>query len=244
MWRKGFAGELLSGSDAGVVGPGTLPLEYAAPPIAWRLGPALAELTGDLDEHSAQRFLSFLSRSGVHLSADATAPRLASVADPVDSTRVEAVCGTDDRPLALWLRTPEPLDWRRVHVVGRLRHVISEADCPTGYAHRTPLELEIRLLPSTDGSQALLVACFAGVCIHFARGELTLTITYRSDPPGLPPLRPADNSAGNEERVVMTFLQPFGSPWPLPRPRTGPPLPYETQPARPLDMSDVSTRRP
>lgn len=208
-----LAGRLLDVVDGGPFHP--LPDEHVAPPADWLLDPPLAELTGPLDATAAQRFLRFLHRSGVRLKAGG-GPALTGVADPVDATRVEAVCGHDGRPLALWLRTPEPLDWRRVGASCSVRHVSPDGGCPSGYARRRRLETAVRLLPGPDGTGALLVAEVAGAPIRFPRGEVTVTLRYHPETTGLVALRPMTPLPGGVEEAVLTFLQPFGRTWPLP----------------------------
>jgi hypothetical protein len=134
----------------------------------------------------------------------------------VIATAIEAVCDDQNRPLALWLRTPEPLDWRRVHVDFTLRHVEPDAGCPTAYANRDPMTLAVELLPSTDGSGTLLVASLAGTPTRLPRGEVTLQLRYEPVTPGQVPLRrraPAPPFAA--ESVSLTFLQPLGRTWPV-----------------------------
>ncbi|HET6172376.1 MAG TPA: hypothetical protein VFD90_07220 [Gaiellales bacterium] len=192
-----------------------LPEEYATPPGDWPLPSPLADLAGPLDAGAAQRFLLFLWRSGVQLLGDPTAPALAGVGDPIGATTIEAVCDDSDRPLALWLRTPEPLDWRRVHAELTLRHVDPAAGCPLSYAHRRALSLSVDLLPSTDGSGALLVAGLDGTPTRLPRGEITLALRYEPAEPGLVELRPGTPLPGGHETISLTFLQPFGVPWPV-----------------------------
>lgn len=214
LWRVDLAGRLLAG-----IGPIELavqPTEYAVAPGDWALDSSLASLAAPLDTDAAMRFLQFLHRSGARLDADAAQPALAAVAHPVSSTRLEAICGPDHRLLALWLRTPEPLDWRRVTAKINVRHVTPDTGCPTAYANRRPLPLTADLLPGVDGSGVLLVARFAGTSVELPRGEVTLTLTYAPVTAGLVSLRPRHPLTGGTEKVAVTFIQPLGSPWPLP----------------------------
>jgi hypothetical protein len=192
-----------------------MPEEYDAPPDDWPLPSSLASLAGPLDPGSAQRFLLFLWRSDVHLTPNVAAPALATVGDPVAATVIEAVCDDQDRPLALWLRTPEPLDWRRAQAELTLRHVEPDSDCPTGYANRHPLALSIELLPSPDGSSVLLVGKLAGTPTRLPRGEVALKIAYDPALPGLVHLRPSTPLPTGREEITLTFLQPLGKTWPI-----------------------------
>ncbi len=200
---------------------GEMPAEYDAPPGDWPLDASLAELAGPLDARAAQRFLLFLWRSGVRLSADPAAPALAAVGDPVAATTVEAICDDQDRPLALWLRTPEPLDWRRVHVEMTLRHVNPDSGCPTSYANRSTMALTVDPLPSSDGSGALLLARLSGTPTRLPRGEVTLKLRYEPAEPGLAKLRPRTPLPSGREAVTLAFLQPLGRTWPVKPPAAG-----------------------
>jgi hypothetical protein len=192
-----------------------MPDEYDAPPDDWPLPLALASLAGPLDTNAAQRFLLFLRRTGVHLNTDPAAPSLADVGNPVAATSVEAVCDDQDRPLALWLRTPEPLDWRRIVIDLTLRHVEPDSGCPSSYANRRSMALTLDVLPSTDGSGALLIARLAGTATRIPRGEVTLALHYEPTTAGLVSLRPRGPLPGGHETVTLTFLQPLGHTWPV-----------------------------
>ncbi|AWK89441.1 hypothetical protein [Azospirillum thermophilum] len=190
------------------------PAELATPPTSWRLPAALAELTGPPDAAAGLRYARFAAASGVRFGA--AAEPLAGIQDVPGSTTVEAVTDDGGRPFALWLRTPEPVDWRRVAAGLRVSHVEPAGGCPTGYAHRRPLELAVGILPSPDGSAAFLTGTMAGVPILLPRGEYLLTLRFDPAVAGLPPLRPSAMVGAGPELVTLRFLQPFGAGWPLP----------------------------
>jgi hypothetical protein len=212
-----LAGKLLSPVQSLAPPP---PDEYDSPPDDWPLPTLLASLIEPLGPSAARRFLLFLWRSGVRLSADAAAAALAGVGDPVGATTVEAVCDDQARPLALWCRTPEPLDWRRVHAAITLRHVEPDTGCPTRYANRYTMPLTVEVLPSPDGSGALLVGELGGTATRLPRGEITLTMRYEPQESGLVRLRPRTALPSGHETVLLTFLQPLGLTWPT-RPPAG-----------------------
>jgi hypothetical protein len=202
------------------------PNEYNTPPADWALPQTLAALieppasvAGILATDASQRFLQFLWRSEVSL-VKGTGPSLAGVADPEKTTTIEAVCDDQDRPLALWLRTPEPIDWRRIDAAMTLRHVEPDGGCPTSYANRKSMALTVALLPSTDGSGALLIARLGIVPTRLPRGEIKLDLTYATSVPGLVTLRRAGPLPSAPESTNLTFLQPLGKTWPRP---SGPP---------------------
>jgi hypothetical protein len=142
--------------------------------------------------------------------------RLRRISDIVAVTTIEAVTDADGRPYALWLRTPEPVDWRRVTLSLTIRHVEPATGCPTKYAHRTPLHPTLSVLPSPDGISAFLISVYAGSAMRLPRGEYTLTLRFDPAKAGLPPLRPSVFVGTGSELVTLRFLQPFGKPWPMP----------------------------
>ena len=141
---------------------------------------------------------------------------LAGVGNPVEDTTIEAVCDDQNRPLALWLRTPEPLDWRRVHVDLSLRHVVPDVGCPTAYANRDTMTMAVDLLPSTDGSGTLLISRLAGVPTRLPRGEVILNVRYEPVTSGVVSLRRRSSpDLFAAESFGLTFLQPLGRRWPV-----------------------------
>jgi hypothetical protein len=190
------------------------PSELTVPPLDWLLPPALAGHLGGLDNSAGLRFGRFAADSGVRFSAGGDALR--GFVDPVLETTIEALTDALGRPYALWVRTPEPVDWRRVTVTLSVRHVEPADECPTRYAHRHPLELGITVLPSPDGSSAFLIATFTGPAIVLPRGEYTLTLRFDPAKAGLPLLRPSIQLGTGSELVTLRFVQPLGKPWPRP----------------------------
>jgi hypothetical protein len=71
-----------------------------------------------------------LSASGVRFNDGAGDP-LDGIHDTVRETTIEAVVDARMRPYAFWVRTPEPVDWRRVAATVHVRHVTPESGCPS-----------------------------------------------------------------------------------------------------------------
>jgi hypothetical protein len=190
------------------------PAELATPPMSWRLPATLAAELGALDAQAAVRFARFVAATGARFGS-ATDP-LVGVQDPVDATTIEAIVDSANRPYALWLRTPEPVDWRRVSITLTIRHVVPGSGCPTGYAHRHALSLAIGIVPNADGSAALLAGSLAGIPTRLPRGEYLLTLAFDPAAAGLPSLRPSILVGAGPEVVELRFIQPYGADWPLP----------------------------
>lgn len=174
----------------------------------------MAALVGPLDSDSGQKYAWFAAHSGARFN-DGGGDILDGLNDTVDETTVEAVVDDEDRPLVLWLRTPEPVDWRRVALTLRIRHVKQSGDCPEGYAHRDRLNLTVTALPSPDATAAFLIGSLDGHPTRLPRGEYELELLFDPAAAGLPKLRPGVSIGPTPERVEMKFIQPLGQPWPL-----------------------------
>ena len=192
------------------------PVELTAPPTNWRLPPDMTQWLNPLDGITAECFVRFAAASGSRFNSGA-GDMLDGINDTVADTTVEAVTDSTGRPWALWVRTPEPVDWRRVTASLRIRHMVQNGDRrPTGYELRHPLDLTVEVLPSFDASSAFLVGALSGHRTRLPRGEYTLTLTFDTALPGLPRLRPAPAIGGISEHMILTFLQTSGHRWPLP----------------------------
>jgi hypothetical protein len=192
-----------------------LPEELAEPPVSWRLPSSLTSWLSPLDAATGTRYARFASATGARFNGGGGDP-LSGINDTVDETTVEAVVDSEGRPYALWLRTSEPVDWRRVTITLRIKHVEGEGDCPTKYAKRNPLDLQVEVLPSPDGSSAFLVGSLAGHRTRLPRGVYTLTLNFNTQVANLPALKPTPSVGGPVEQVIYTFVQPGGADWPLP----------------------------
>jgi hypothetical protein len=191
------------------------PKELTEPLTSWRLSSSLSQHLRKLDAFSGARFAHFALETGARFNNSTDDP-LDGISDTVASTTIEAVVDNTGRPYALWLRTPEPVDWRRVSSNLRIAHVTGNGSCPEGYANRHPLILDIEILPSPDGSSAFLIGSQAGCRTRLPRGVYTLTLEFKSKLPDLPTLKPI-SPIGTTEVVKDTFVQPNGADWPLPQ---------------------------
>ena len=189
------------------------PEELKFPPLSWRLSSKLTKHFQDTVALGIS-YARFAHDTGARFSEDPANP-LFGINNTVSQTKVEAVEDDAGRLYALWLRTPEPVDWRRVSLSLRIRHLEGSSPCPDGYAYRSPLDLDIEALPSPDGSSAFLVGRLAGLRTRLPRGEFALTISFNPHEPELPRLRPSDGVA-SPEILELKFLNRCGPAWPLP----------------------------
>jgi hypothetical protein len=191
------------------------PEEYSSPPVSWQLPSSMTRHLGPLDSSAGIRFLRFAADSGAQLSPSAAQPLL-GLTDASEDTTLEGLSDTEARLFALWLRTPEPLDWRRVTASLRIRHTQQTGACPGGYEHRQALDVDLDILPSPDASSAFLAAKFNGSYTRLPRGEYELTLSFDPSTPSLYRLRPGAAVGTTPEVVVIKFIQPMGPAWPLP----------------------------
>lgn len=194
----------------------TFPAELSVPPLTWRLPAAMAQHLDDDSVPLPVAFARFARASGAVFSEFADNPHF-GLANTVEETTVEAIMDGQGRPYALWLRTPEPVDWRRVEGALKIRHLKGEGACATELAFRMPLSLAIEILPGPDASSAFIVGSLAGVRTRLPRGEYELTLAFDPTVKHLPPLRPGPGVAGPEETAMLKFLQVSGQNWPSPQ---------------------------
>ncbi|MCA9985203.1 MAG: hypothetical protein KDE59_12940, partial [Anaerolineales bacterium] len=191
------------------------PAELAFPPASWRLPTTLTGWLQPLDELTGERFARFAAATGAQFNGGG-GDVLAGINDTVGQTTIEAVVDSLERPYALWLRTPEPVDWRRVTATLRIRHVEQISSCPSGYEERLPLDLTIDILPSPDATSAFLVGSLNGEYTRLPRGEYDLKLRFDTQTSGLPVLKPRPVVGGTVEEVTLKFIQPAGQRWPQP----------------------------
>jgi hypothetical protein len=212
-----YRGPLLDVRYPGLGGlPHVYPEEYDTAPSSWVLPPVLGGHLGPLGVDTGVEFCRFARDTGARFTNGVPEP-LAGIGDIVAETVVEALLDSSERPLALWLRTPEPVDWRRVTATLQIHHVEQTGPCPTAYATRLPLDLAVEVLPSPDGSSAFLVGRMGADRIRLPRGEYRLTLRFDTDLAGLPVLRPGPAVGTTPETLTLTFLQPAGMGWPQPK---------------------------
>lgn len=183
-----------------------------APPMPdhWKLPTELADAIGT----TPLNFFRFAQASGARFTAPgATTDPLDGLCDVVAETTVEALLDRDERPYALWLRTPEAIDWRRVpRITLDVRRVVQTGACPTAYAAES-VQLNVKAIPGPDGASAFLVAQNGSLAVRIPRGELTLKLDFSRDVAGLPKLRPGPSAPSPSDQATLTFLQPFGLEW-------------------------------
>lgn len=200
-------------------------------PDDWCLPPDLANLAdGPLDETTGIRFARFALESNARFHSG-SGDVLDGINKAATKTAIEAIADYKGRPYALWFRTPEPVDWRRVTaslkilLVTRIQSAGSEPEtCPNRYNHRrAPIELTLNILPSPDATSAFLIGVRGPVdasgirqIIRLPKGEYELKLTFDHQKAELPPLHPDEEMAA-PETITLKFIQPSGEDLPSQR---------------------------
>lgn len=191
------------------------PDELDEPPLNWRLPSTLAAHLEDDSVPLPVAFARFAADSGAVFS-DLPGNPMFGLANPVEETAVEGIADGAGRLFAIWLRTPEPVDWRRCAASLRIRHLVDDDGCSRDYAYRRPMDLAVEMLPGPDASSAFLVGSLGNIRTRLPRGEYELVLSFDPAAADLPRLRPGPAVTGPKETVMLKFLQMNGLAWPLP----------------------------
>jgi hypothetical protein len=187
---------------------------YKIPPEAWVLSKRLQQSIRPLGSDTSQHFIQFAMGTEVCFNSNQS-DSLAGINDTVTQTNIEAVVNRNGRPFALWLRTPEPVDWRRVTGSARILHARKTDNLHYRYEQWHPLNIrKIGIIPSADGTSAFLIGMLRDKPIYLPMGLCLLKLRFETEIPGLPPLRPTFDEGNVVETVKYKFFQPFGETWP------------------------------
>src|SRR5262249_46006493 len=97
-----------------------------------------------------------------------------------------------------------------------IQHVEQSGACPTQYAHRKLLKLDVRFLPSPDASSVFLIGFMGAMPTKLPRGQYALTLSFDPALAGLTPLEASAAVGPTPEVATLRFIQPSGLDWPLP----------------------------
>ena len=201
--------------------------EMAVAADGWENLTAIADKFVPLSNESSLAYLRLAERLSSRLRLGATRA-LQGLVNQVNETRLSAVVDRQSRPYVLWLRTPEPIDWRRVEgtlTVFRLSESGPNESQESGlhYADAPPVAFDIDILPSPDATSAFLLAKAGGVSVRFPRGQYKLVLKYKLVVDNLPTqlLNGTEDVASPLSSVEATldFLMPLGIDWPSGPPR-------------------------
>jgi len=199
--RRGYGRNgIVTGSTIVVSSPLPAAQAKSIPSVrpAWLLPVELSKLLVPIDQASPLRFLRFANRSNCRFS-EGQRSDLVTIPIVPDQTVLDALLDDFGRPYGLFLRTPEPLDWRRVK-------------CTASFPAQADVYVsDVALLPSPDATSAFLIATSKEGGFRLPKGSLRLSFVFAQNIPGLPTLRRTGTS--EDETVVIDFYQPFGSAW-------------------------------
>ena len=180
--------------------------------VDWLLPYPLANEVVSIDEDLNLRFLRVAERLGCRLKEN-TDDQLEGYVGPAPQTLVSLLLDGHRRGYALWLRTKEPLDWRRVTANLLVRPIDQ-------LKSKESLGFQLGIVPSPDASSAFLFAIASERPVRLPKGIYDVTLQYACVVDGLPTLRRRRRSADKEKENVQPFVTmlrivvPFGNTWP------------------------------
>ncbi len=169
-----------------------------------------------LNQESGLAFVHFAQNRNIRFNNLQSLDKLDGINDIARESKIELIADDLMRPYALWLRTPEPVDWRRVTARLTIQHLIEKGLCPHKHASRLSLNLDIKILPSPDASSAFLVGFFNHEAIMLPMGDYHLELEFNQQKADLPYLKAEASLSSPKERVILKFIQPSGQHWPTP----------------------------
>lgn len=201
-----------------VYGPfGSRPVPFVAPPplaagfdfdavpeaklrSVWALPNFLSDFAKISDPQVGLCFLRVLDWCGV-FDADRDPADEAIMLRP-DNPDLCAIFDSGKAPLALLLRTSEPVDWRRIEVT----LVVGSFDLKGE-------RLETKLIPSPDGCACLVIAMAEDVPVRLPRSAVAARVRFYLQAPNLPRLTVAADVGRKLDEFSFVFDQPFGDAW-------------------------------
>ena len=211
-------------------------LEAKDVPRGWRLDESLTSIVrgpdgdGALGPWSALGFLRAAHWAGIRVGTGVPMDGLLEPPSETEIALVKTPYG-GERPLMLWLRTPEPIDWRRMQASITVLPVRAADGKPPGTYQAEAAErlrFSVDTLPSPDGSSVLLLLRTPPdkrnrPHVFWPQGLYRLTFRYafvQDDVTRLPWLRERDLEGGNGQEaprwrdVHLRLLLVSGEPWP------------------------------
>jgi hypothetical protein len=186
-------------------------------PLDWALPHGLAtlvssELESDVVPSASLRFLQFAQRLGTRFQPG-NEDAIVGVVNVSPTTRVEAAIDREKRAYAFLLRTPEPLDWRRVSLTLTFYAIQLQPSGLTSFVNSPPILFTARIIPNFDGTQAFLIAYIDDVAIRLPKGAYEFKYVYKRKLLSLPTI--TSKSEGSADKTVTHHLiYPVGLDWP------------------------------
>jgi len=204
---EAIGGDQIADLDEGTVVEA--PVTPETIPASWRLPPAFEPQHKQFEEQSALSFLRFVERSAIPIGR-ANADPLYGIAERPRETTLEAFTDRNGKAFALWLRTPEPFDWRRLSALLKVYATSKDTTGEDVLPNVAPLPLDVLFTPSPDGSSALVFARSGETYVRLPQGLYVLRCTYALEAAGLPFLRSRADSTRPNEEFVVRFYNGFG----------------------------------
>ncbi|MBB4438147.1 MULTISPECIES: hypothetical protein [Rhizobium] len=179
-------------------------------PAAWRLPPSFEPEHKDFEKQSSLSFLRFFERAAIAVSR-VNADPMEGLLERPGSALVDAFTDRDGKAFCFWVRTPEPLDWRRLSA-SILVYAIDRDNGGAPYLPDVaPVPLEALFTPSPDGASALMFVRMGETYVRLPAGLYVAKFSFALEAPKLTHLRSQTNQKTDsfELRFANTFGRPF-----------------------------------
>lgn len=209
--KPGDTINILTVKSGGITYP--LPDELDTAPQDWILAGSITQFFSSLDALTGIQFVQFSENSKVRFNSG-TMEKIEGLVTKVKKTCVEVIVNDKGRTTALWIRTPEPVNWQRVTGKLRIWHIHISDNCPRDRQRRKPLELALTFLPSPDATTAFVIGRFCNDYIFLPRGEYELTLQFDQS---LSPVLHPGPGIQSPEIFTQKIFNVLGDDWPLPQ---------------------------
>jgi hypothetical protein len=174
----------------------------------WLLPLPMASLAQPIDTGTHDRFIKLAARLNCKVKSGAT-HSLELFFEPVAASQIAVMLDPTGAGHVMWMRTAEPLDWRRTSGSFLYRSLASD---PSKAVDATKFDLFF--VPSFDGSSAFLFAAAGGRFVRLPKGLYDVSLSYSLVQAGLPSNRRSSGDDSTPMRTSFRIVNPFGSEWP------------------------------
>ncbi|NAW86917.1 hypothetical protein [Photobacterium halotolerans] len=163
----------------------------------WVLPRVFQDICSGQEEFDGRAYMHILDWMGYFKSIHRRLGQ--NLVNPVESTLYSLMSGRDDRPFGILLRTPEPVDWRRVSIA--LVYIGTDSKLHS---------LTTRLIPSPDGTSAIMLPFVEGLVSYLPKGKIHFYYKYNLKQGRMPRIRLNKDDITESEFSTFAIYQPIG----------------------------------
>jgi hypothetical protein len=190
-----------------------IPADVLTIPTQWRLPPAFKPQHLNFEEQAPLSLLRFVERSAIPISRTNSDPLFGVMQRP-RQTVIEAFTDRDGKGFCFWVRTPEPLDWRRLSLRALVYTLVENPAGTASLPDLPPLPLELVFTPSPDGASALMFARSGETFVRLPKGLYVIEGKFALKAPGLSHLRMRVDNTQEFQDVKIRLANTFGASFP------------------------------